>query len=126
MLPARGLIVWPLAATLMDVGALVFNSNLNAFGQGLGGTFALAGADHFRTKIEQHLAIPTLAIGNQRQVPGSVDHVDQRPYRPLEKLAILTSTVEFPDKARRPLQQYDSPPLSVLRGNVFFYGSKKG
>src|ERR687892_403753 len=96
------------------------NSNLNAFGQGLGGTPALAGAEQFRTQIEQHLAISAFAIGNQRQVPGGVDHLDQRPHRPLEKPAILTSTVEFPDKARRPLQQYDGPPLSVLRGNVFF------
>jgi hypothetical protein len=34
--------------------------------------------------------------------------------------------VELPDKARRPLQQYDGPPLSVLGGKVFFYSSKKG
>src|ERR687896_1533230 len=96
------------------------NSNLNAFGQGLGGTPALAGAEQFRTKVEQHLTIATFPIGNQRQVSGGVDHLDQRPYRPLEKLALLTSTVEFPDKARRPLQQYTSPPLSLLWGKVFF------
>ena len=81
--------------------------------------FALAGADPFRTKIEQHLALPAFAIGNQPQVPRGVDHLDQRPHRPLEKLTVLTSTVEFPDKTRRPLQQYDSPPLSLLRGNVY-------
>jgi hypothetical protein len=28
--------------------------------------------------------------------------------------------VEFPDKTRRSLQQYDSPPLRVLGGKVFF------
>jgi hypothetical protein len=60
----------------MGAGALVFNSNLNAFGQGPGGTPALAGAEQFRTKIEQHLAIPAFTIGNQRQVSGGVDHLD--------------------------------------------------
>jgi hypothetical protein len=88
-------------------------------GRVLGGTPALAGAEQLRTKIEHHLTLPAFAIGNQRQVPGGVDHLDQRPYRPLEKRAILTSTVEFPDKARRPLQPYASPSLSVLWGNVF-------
>src|ERR671914_2450458 len=96
------------------------NSNLNAFGQGLGGTPALAGAEQFRTKVEQHLTIATFPIGNQRQVSGGVDHLDQRPYRPLEKLTVLTSTPQFPDKTRRSLQQYDSPPFSVLGGKVFF------
>src|SRR2546430_16484456 len=76
MLPARGLAFRPLAAALMGVGGLVFNSNLNAVGQGLGGTSALAGADAFRTQIEQHLTITTFPIGNQREIPGGVDHVD--------------------------------------------------
>ena len=76
MPPARGLVFRPLAAALMGAGALVFNSNLNAFGQGPRGTPALAGADHCRTQLEQHLTITTFPIGNQREIPGGVDHVD--------------------------------------------------
>ena len=89
-------------------------------GRVLGGTPALAGAEQFRTKVEQHLTIATFPIGNQRQVPGGVDHLDRCPYGPLEKLTVLTSTPQFPDKARSSLQQDDGPPLSVLGGKVFF------
>src|SRR5947208_4309314 len=98
---------------------VVANSNLNAFEQGPGGTPALAGADQLRTKLEQHWAISAFPIGNQRQVPAGVDHLDPHPHSPLESLTVLTSPVDLPDKTRRSLQQYDSPPLRVLGGNVF-------
>ena len=65
------------------------------------------------------------SVGAIKERTGSIDAADRAvgltafnrfvsdslPYRPLEKRAILTSTVEFPDKAKRPLQQYDGPPL---------------
>jgi hypothetical protein len=117
--PDKGSGFRPLSSPPMSLGALVFEAYSNAFGQGFGGTPGLSRAEAFRANFKQYLPIGSFTIGNQSKVFCDIDHPDQGPYGAPKELAVLTPTLEFPQKAGSPVQQHNRPAFTALRRNVF-------
>ena len=105
----------------MGLRPLILETHLNFFWESGLGTTWLASTNRFAANGKEQIAIPSFAIGDERQIAGLGDDLGQSLHSVAKEGLIAFATLQLSEKTRGSLHQNNCPTLRFCWRTILMY-----